>query len=682
MAAVPPAAPGGAPPPPAPICSYSEAYSSLPDPFNNDYAPLLDTFDPENGTAPADLRNTVFDSHDDVPKVFAVFQPAGAIGPPRVRFLHGPFKRRASLIAPSVWDGQWFAFVNDATARSNPNVVEFPAAPFARTAHLNVPNDQDMVLLLNALPAGTHALPPLANGAPNTVNVRCRALCPLPKFLIAEFLDTTLSPKELWHQLVINRLMADNRMDECRILVNWIKAACCTTAPDTSPLQALPGVLASPIIDATLRSFVDQKVRRDLPGLNSATGLTHTVLQQGTAILAAAQQQAQAAQEARDAAKAPKTVEQRFPQTHQLLLQLCEVPTSDQLPPFWLAMAGAAKKELSRVLSDALRNRASALGSSTQAPVVTTEMLQCVNTLEFSSPNKNVMNEGLSIFTIVNTAMTKATAVAKTRVMQFNLQAAGNTAPTASEAAEILTAKMQIPATSTELKMQYKAYSILLDVLLGINHRVSTTCRQTATQLDEQMGEIEGELGTEFNTWIPRFMRHTQVQMNYYFERGMRQGPLAPLPGVYDLIRYIESSAYHTLPGIPTRYLSEIPNPVQPQLPAPNMVGVASTATTGGGPPATTGGGNAGGTTPRAVANLTPDAVLTERFVNWGHPIKELATNNVANPRTADNALELCLHYHLGKACNTGCKRKQSHRPLGDTEAQALTAFLTASSVP
>jgi hypothetical protein len=116
--------------------SYQELYASMPDVFNGHYTTYLVPFGPESGEQPATLRDRVITAANDVLKVFVML----LVDPtPQIVFVHRPTHYASSPLGAQQWDDRVFGFRGDVRQGNQINMVEWPAAPFARSAMVTVP---------------------------------------------------------------------------------------------------------------------------------------------------------------------------------------------------------------------------------------------------------------------------------------------------------------------------------------------------------------------------------------------------------------------------------------------------------------------------------------------------------------------------------------------------------------
>lgn len=688
--------------PPPEVTTYLERFAGMPDPPGDDYTGLMTRFSAvANQLTPAGLRDLVLGSADDFPKVFAVFQDHAT--DPRVMILHSPRLYAASMGSTTSWDNTWFAMAGDAAERVNPTLVQFPFAeqPFGRVGPVVVPTIGSMPALIAALgatPAANSMLGPFAVGDPDTEQISTRSMFPIPKFLVPHVLNGTFTPLSFWIEVVLPHLTANPaRVAQCEELIHWARIALTrvtTAAPaggaagQSPALATSPGPLTVPLSDALLRGWLNQRVLQDLPGLRAPAGFQHAALAQGAAIQQAVQQQTQAAATARAAATVPKSIQDRYPRTYEGLLNLTEVSTVSQVPQVWKDIANSEKKEISSILRNAFAARAREVDSGGVAPQVTPSLVTNIRELTFGDITAgDNLTHGLSLFTIVTASMPKVHQEAQRLVAHFDLVQDSNAVPTLGDTAKLVEQGAVIPQTMVQCTAQYNAYSVLLDVILGVTHRVATLFRLVARQFIDCFPVLEQHLTPSVAVqYIPRFMRSTQLAMTNYWDAAFDLGAATPLPNLRAIVDKVMERTVAQLPTLPAPYLQSVGDGRRPGATPPIGLPVPP-------PDADRAGAGAGGTPSVPDRNPHADQTIIERYLAWTRLDPNNTMGNLAGrghrPKADGGGTELCLHYQLRGECNTGCRRgsarmraNSTHRALTEGEKAGLVAFLDRNGVP
>ena len=646
--------------------SYSALYELMPDLLAGNYGAYLSAFDSEGPLAPAALRDNFLDAGNDTPKVLLYLQP----GPePRIRMVHRVTRYTPALGLTTGWDGSVFAMASDVGPGNQITWVHFPATvAFTRTAYVRVPLVAHMVAAWTAAPAA-QLLGPFADNAPSTEAVRTRFFSPVPKAYVPLVMGRdSWAPRELWEQLA-TVIIDDNRLPMCSPLLKWLRCASTHSfgadgAADT-PAVTIASLVA-PVADAALQRRLWGWVTADLPGLTSRSGTANLAMTDTLQALKAefSLQRVEAAA-ARAAAKLPKTLSEKFPEASGGLRLLCEVPTDADLPPFWLTFATLGKKEGFFALGQALDARAEHSGSMGHAPMVTPALYERISNFTFGSRNVDDLTAGLSLFLMTSGLGADASAQRQQSTV-YQMMYAGTAAPAVEQVLPLINSTPNMPTSMLGLQIALKNYSVLLDVLLGAQHRMSHDFRRFVHSWDRITLEVEASFGDQIRSWIPRFMRYLQLSMVQYFNLAGSVGPDAPLPPLNQLIQHVQMRNWPALPPLPSGYLAEPPRPAQPTAPRPPPAPGGQPPPA---PPATAG-------TP--VTNLHQDRELVSHFERGNLGLRSLTTHASARPLpTADGSTtQLCLAHVFRGTCSSNCGRAATHRALSSTERANVVSLL------
>jgi hypothetical protein len=656
--------------------SFQELYASMPDVLNGRYTTYLAPFGPESGQQPATLRDRVISAANDVPKVFVLLQTDPT---PQIICVHRPTRYASSLLGAQPWDDRIFGFQGDVRQGNQINLIEWPDAPFTRSGMVTVPLLDDMDdTWTNA--NGADAVGPFAANDPNTEQVRARFLCPIPQRYVGLCVNRTYTPQAFWTD-VIGQVRQDQLTVDCNVLVNWARVASTYGPPDaagqsTFPL-AIDGGLRVPLADEQLAARRWNWVVEDLPALgHTGTTLERQFLQQNAVFGNLLQQQVENAQAARAADKAPKEFSAIYPQAAVEIQMLCEAATEANLPPIWKLLANLKKKEAVMAVSHLIEARARDLDSYKVAPVVTPELLERIYSFKAGSVDVDDITAGFSLF-LLTTGSPEANTQARERSVVYGMLHGGQVAPSLDQLRELIATAPQMAHTLIGLERNYQGYSTLLDVLLGVNHRVALHFRAFVDSFQSLKLEVEEQFGAEIHAALPLFQRHTQLTMARYYNDATVVGANAGLPRINDLIDIIKYRQWSQLPQLPPRYI----NPRGPPGGTPPPGGGRASGT-GTGTSSRAGGGTASaGNTNTRVVNVAPNSVLMARFEHTTKRLGDITRTETLIPR-GDNGTEvLCLSHILRGECNTSCRRAATHRALTQTEQSRVGEFLTQVGV-
>jgi hypothetical protein len=429
-------------------------------------------------------------------------------------------------------------------------------------------------------------------------------------------------------------------------------------------MLAVVGGLRVPLADEQLAARRWNWVLEDLPALgHTGTTLERQFLQQNAVFGNLLQQQVDNAQAARQADKAPKEFSDVFPQAAVEIQLLCEAATEASLPPIWKLLANLKKKEAVVAVSQMIEARAREGDSYHVAPVVTPELLERIYAFKAGSPDVDDITGGFSLF-LLSTGTPEANTQARERSVVYGMLHGGQVAPSLDQLREIVATAPQMARTLIGLERNYQGYSTLLDVLLGVNHRVSLHFRAFVDSFQSLKMEVEEQFGADIHAALPLFQWHTQLTMARYYNDATVVGANAGLPRITDLIDIIKFRQWSQLPQLPPRYTNTRGPPSTPATPAMGRT------------PTAAGAGNS-----TRVVNVAPNSVLMARFERTTKRLGDLTRTESLIP-CGDNGTEvLCLSHILRGECNTSCRRSATHRALTQTEQSRVGEFLTQVGV-
>ena len=272
---------------------------------------------------------------------------------------------------------------------------------------------------------------------------------------------------------------------------------------------------------------------------------------------------------------------------------------------------------------------------------------------------------GLSIFMMAY-GTSAVSAQARERGHVYEMLHAGQTAATLDQIRELVATAPQMAQSVLELIRSFQAYTTLLEVLLGQNHRVPTYFRLALLEPFQARSLDVQQLVP--SAMLPLFQRYVQLAFAQYFRTAGVMGAATRLPPVEEIIDIINMRRWSHLPPMPPRYLA-------PLTPAPGPPAAPSSAPPPSGftPPAAKPEAK-----PVAVTNIKPNVVLQQRFLKHGKALKDIiAGHSEALPKADDGTNFLCLSHALRSNCISNCRRRMTHRGLSAAEVARVGAFLT-----
>jgi hypothetical protein len=446
------------------------------------------------------------------------------------------------LLGAQPWDDRIFGFQGDVRAGNQINLVEWPDAPFTRSGMVTVPLLDEMDdAWTNA--NGADAVGLYAANNPNTEQVRARLLCLIPQCYVGLCVNRSYTPQTFWTD-VIRQIRQDQLTVDCNVLVNWARVASTYGPPDATGQPTFPlavnGGLRVPLSDEQLAAHCWNWVVEDLPALgHTGTTSEQQFLQQNAVFGNLLQQQVENAQAARAADRAPKEFSDVYPQAAVEIQMLCEATTEANLPPIWKLLANLKKKEAVMAVSQLIEARARDVDSYKVAPVVTPELLERIYSFKAGSVDVDDITAGFSVF-LLSTGSPEANTQTRERSVVYGMLHGGQVAPSLDQLREIVTMAPQMARTLIQLERNYQGYSTLLNVLLGINHRVALYFPAFVDSFQSLKLEVEEQFGAEIHAALPLFQRHTQLTMARYYNDATVVGANAELPRINDLIDIIK----------------------------------------------------------------------------------------------------------------------------------------------
>jgi hypothetical protein len=339
--------------------------------------------------------------------------------------------------------------------------------------------------------------------------------------------------------------------------VDWARVASTLGPFDANGEPTVPLAIEElrvPLADDRLAARSWSWVLEDLPALGrTGTTLERQFLQQNAVLGNLLQQQVDDANAARQADRAPKTFSAVYPQAAIELQLLCEAATEELLPPIWAVLANVKKKEAVVAVSQLLEERARHMDSFRVAPVVTPELLERIYSFKSGAPDVDDITAGFSLF-LLSTGSPEANTKARERAVVYGMMYGGHVAPSLDQLREIVATAPNMAHTLISLERNYQAYSTLLDVLMGPNHRTSLHFHAFVEAFQHLKLEVEEQFGAGIDAALPLFQRHTQLTMARYFNDASVQGAQASLPRIMDLIDIIKFRQWPQLPQLPPRY--------------------------------------------------------------------------------------------------------------------------------
>jgi len=273
------------------------------------------------------------------------------------------------------------------------------------------------------------------------------------------------------------------------------------------------------------------------------------------------------AKAAREAAKAPKTVNDYFKDhlTEKLMI-LCRVADEGGLPELWSEVAAANGKRDQEAIELVVRQTANSLGLSGLAPVITPGLAKKITTLRSAGSDLDDLEEGVNPFSMV---IMDHTTVKGERTYNEALAAAhdyddllrGSGTAGLNDLKEIKGTSAVIPDTFNLARATLQAHKILLLRLLGDTHSQHIQHSQFVTKFINRENFYVGRIQRVDAALGPaRFLRCVHLVLRAWSQSTWEAGDLAaaraiPNAALTDCLMKMSIGDMSWLPEIPDQYI-------------------------------------------------------------------------------------------------------------------------------
>jgi hypothetical protein len=452
--------------------NYAGFYASpLVDTTFDNYRPILDAFDVNSRTPANIILNQVLAS-TRVPQVFAtvILQPNNSF---RIFVIHRPAKVVAQLGSTSAWDGQIFCTVGEVTG-THAVTVKFPEDPFDRTPEVPVASVDFISEFFDENPEDS-MMPALEDNTAVADRIRTRHVMYLPCFLAPSLLRTTgYTPREFW-RIAIPLLQDADKMDECRIFVDWLRIACSRTILRRNNNQSYTTIASArpsfdvPMMDIELNRERDLIINADLGGRMSQGCTTSQAIIRLVEAVTNQKPPVVMVDSTKD--DSDKTVGKRWPQTVALLLRFTQSLQEEEVPEIYLKIAKANKAEVRKLIQSIMIERSTAPTAYCNVPlIVTPSIASMITDFDFVAADPDQLSLGLQPF-IINNGTAEHRSASLITARQFDLLEDSRTG-VALQDLEALLAKetKHVPLTFMETETTLALFGDLMVVLLGAPH--------------------------------------------------------------------------------------------------------------------------------------------------------------------------------------------------------------------
>jgi hypothetical protein len=374
-------------------------------------------------------------------------------------------------------------------------------------------------------------------------------------------------------------------------------------------------------------------------------------------------------QREQDTAHAPKTVSEAFPAHAAKIRQICNAGNEDEnLPRYWTLWARESGKKSTgfRLLQALATERANDHESARVQSIVSATLFEQLANFQLGSIDLEDVKLGLSPFLMCPVGYRQASAQ-RTLNDQYMMVNDG-TAPSLADTKAILPPTINVPDDIHQLVDFIGAYSVVMDVILGVAAPLSIRLREHHTFWDSQKSMVCNSMPQQsYCSLILGVMRYLQLAVLRYLNTLMYSTQAAALPNIDYLETTVDTRTYQTLPQMPAAFY-----PSSNTTPA---------KVAGGGTPATTTRGPIQEDRNRGIPVAAPaNEVITAWANAYANAQKSLATLRLDGagklPMAAKGGYQLCLCYHLKGTCFHNCRNHSTHRRLNAAETTSFQAFV------
>ena len=391
-----------------------------------------------------------------------------------------------------------------------------------------------------------------------------------------------------------------------------------------------------------------------------------------------------------------KTVDQYFAQNTTILMRLCQVDSSTDLPQVYQDIAKGGKRQERTLLQRAFDQTALDMGYTSMVFPVPPELATKIVSLAWRGDNDD-LSVGLNPFTCAYRPNAEVQALERL-ISLYELVNTSGAAPSLADARALNTTdqKIALPATWMQLGTSLKLFHVLTMVLFTGEHdavlRFGAFMQEYRAQ--EHVLESLRPSRTGYQLLGPALLlRWVQLRWTCWLDEQWNTSAKVPFPDLGEVFRRIKVQEEWE-PRLPAKHLMDIPPALQgtppPPVPpyAPPAPGVPPAR-----PPAQPRPAGRAGALPAepysgvSVSNpvfesafapyramgLKVKAVI-DRAVAAGVPAPGVPLNAAGTP--------MCVTWHVKGFCNSGCHRSADHAAHEPADREALIQWCAAHYHP
>lgn len=426
--------------------TYQELYDELPDPLFGDYSPLYTKFMDPTQTVEHLLIYSMI-TGDEPPMVYLAL--AESCGEPVIKVLHrlSPFKVGPK---PTPYDGHGYAFCGDVVGNSHIDMVRIPGNAFERIkVEVRSVEEIDAEVHTWDTDTGPDYLEPLDDDD-DSEQVTVPRFIPVPQMLFNMIFNRTHTPASLWLE-VGGVIKTEGLEEQVEPLIHWMQAAL-QASEDDGPLELSFGNEDRMFPIAGGKRLHEMRLKMlysDFPHMQAGSKSTNSddkFVEALNRIESARNQQHNEILADHMAARAPKTVAEKFPYSVNYYLRIAGVQDQVDLPPVYGELAKANKNDRRMVVQRGINARLEEPGATGPGvPIVTKTLLDAILSGELGSESAiDDLTQGVHPYTCGHVQgpdgeKVQAMATALDRIMEGELH------PTVTEHILLTSTKVRFP---------------------------------------------------------------------------------------------------------------------------------------------------------------------------------------------------------------------------------------------
>ena len=632
------------------------------DVFNRNYTDVLAPYNPTTGGTPAEVRTLACHCRSQgVPSAYLLLHTTDL--KLHVYTQLDLFNPRMGLPA-TPWDDQMFIGKGE-LFNNQQTLVRWDPDYFRQGNATRVPTPMELSNLYAANGAA-NIVGPFTIADADTEVITTRRTCYIPPPYVALLLDQPVTPREAW-DLVYSQIVADGNQVMCAPLVNFLRCAATRSVAGDPPIiaQDEPTV---PLADHVLMARQRNMLEVDFPFLsnNVAHVQTNQIAAQVGLLVSEARANRAAEAAARATTLAGKTPLQFLGPVGLLkLLRYCQVGSAAQLPPFWVALADAPKRQQLSILQWEINRVKELVNEPDLEFTATGPLLEAITKLNWEMNNSDSVTTGLNVFMVGDASKEEANSSQQL----WELLHSNGAAPSLADATSLLKVKAGAPIHLHETRHQLRRFEIIVSIIMGAAHPLTTclsTCGNRMLSMERFLYRSQSDV-----EYLPvKILKRIAVPTSIWFQnQSASPTPITP-PNLSQLFDDMLADNYWQ-PTLTSAFLSSVGLSTPTPGSRPNAPNSAPP------PPPVVAGAN-----PDRNNNLAFNTALFSTYKASSITCRSLrdkirAGDLPALPNSKVDRQVMCLAWHTKGMCNVNCSRKADHVSYTAGEYAGLVTWCT-----